>query len=590
MTDATATAPPRSARTIAVDSFLRKTLRVGDPRDPRQIANALLLRYPEEAARALREREGLPYSTLPDFVSIPQSGVAALAELSQAQDDLERDAQALLACSELKDIRPELAGWGRTIRRIADDGLAAARLSLDAIWYDRALAARSQLGSYARLARYVGTLSDGACGIFRRLAQDCDTFAGLIPVAMGEGLAASGITRSTSLVRVAGNELQSRRNAVITALRSLTGSVDTALSQEDWPRGLEAYRRLVRRLDEGGQSDLRALLEETALAQAMDELVDLAAGANVSGLRELSTASAMLIHRFQRLIQYGRSVPVPATQAGAVGSPESPPLAAFTSSLQLFVDAFTGAGGSRLLYIARPPIVIYGLYGAAGPDSGAERLIALTIARGTLAERIDCFAGCECDEKSLRCQILADFLLFVLDRAIDAYAVGTDPNGKGDPEKRAAAFGLLIGNATIMVDPNDNNRPFCDFGAELRQQLEKVARLLLEPFERANQPIKRRFLKPVRSLMRQELKMAFHAEGQTERLVRSLSPSCHNGVFDFVGRGGNDPVSLVRALIRASLFAIGGRIDLADQVDMPAPMASSLASIAGNRSIFTSQN
>jgi hypothetical protein len=248
MTDTSTTAAyasrSRSARTVAVDNFLRKTLRVGDPRNPDEIAKALLDRYPGEADRARREREGLAYSSLIELAPRGQAGVAAMAELAQAQDDLERDSQALVSSSQLKDIRIELSGWGRAIRRIGDDGLASARLALDAVQFDRALAARSQLGSYARLARYVGTLTDGAGGIFRRLAQSCDSLAGLILVAIGEGLAASGITRGTSLVRVAASELQSRRNAVVNALRNLAGSPDASLGQQDWPRGLESYRRL----------------------------------------------------------------------------------------------------------------------------------------------------------------------------------------------------------------------------------------------------------------------------------------------------------------------------------------------------------
>src|SRR4051794_23413583 len=99
MTDATTT--PRSPRTIAVDNFLRRALRVGDPRDPGQIAAALLSRYPEEAERDERERSGLAYSTLAMPAPAATGGIAALAELAQARDDLERDTQALVSASEL---------------------------------------------------------------------------------------------------------------------------------------------------------------------------------------------------------------------------------------------------------------------------------------------------------------------------------------------------------------------------------------------------------------------------------------------------------------------------------------------------------
>ena len=42
------------------------------------------------------------------------------------------------------------------------------------------------------------------------------------------------------------------------------------------------------------------------------------------------------------------------------------------------------------------------------------------------------------------CQILLDKLLYDTDRAIDLYALGSDPDGDGEPEWRAAAYGVLI--------------------------------------------------------------------------------------------------------------------------------------------------
>jgi hypothetical protein len=588
MTDTRTTAASasrsRSARTVAVDNFLRKTLRVGDPRNPDEIAKALLDRYPAEADRARREREGVAYSSLPGAAAATLlAGVAATAELSQAQDDLERDAQALVTSSQLKDIRVELTGWGRSVRRIADDGLAAARLALDAVQFDRALAARSQLGSYARLARYVGTLTDGAGGAFRRLAQSCDSLAGLILVAVGEGLAAAGITRGTSLVRVAAGELQSRRNAVVNALRSLAGSTETAFGGQEWPRGLESYRRLIRRLDVGGEAELRALIEESSLSAAMDDLVDLSAGANIGGLRELSTASALLLARFQRLIQYCQSVAIDEDDAADNDSPESPAVAAFSSALQLFVDAFNGTGGgSRLLYVARPPIVIYGLYGAAGADDGATRLMKLTMARGALAERIDCLAGCECDEGALRCQILADFLLFLVDRAIDAYAVGSEPAANGDPEKRAAAYGHLIETALGMVGGAvGEESAVCDFGAPLTSALAEVADELLFEFNLDGPSFDSWTL----DFVVPELKMLYFAEGHVERLVRSLSASCHSRtLFDRYTSDGKTRESFNRGVIREALKRLDAEPGLVEGISMPPTLEASLATLASGRS------
>ncbi len=572
------TAGSRSPRTIAVDNLLRKALRVSDPRDPSQIATALLMRYPEEAERQRRERAGLPYSSIRDVPPASSAGSAvASAELVQARDDLERDLETLTTSSQLKDVRVEMIGWGRAIRQIAADGLAAARLSLDAINHDRAMSARRSLSEYARLARYVGTITDNSGGIFRRFAQSCDVLAGMILVAIGEGLAASGITRSTTMVRVAAGELQSRRNAVIVALRGLTGSVEAVLDQESWPRGLEAYRNLVHQLDASGQSDLRALLEETALASAMDELVDLSTGSNIDGLRELSTASSMLVHRFQRLIQYGQSIPVPPAVNYADGSPESPPLVTFMSALQLFVDAFANAGSTRLLYVARPPIVVYGLYGVGGPDKGARRLIDLTIARGFILEQIDCFAGCGCDAVRTPWQVLLDYLLFRIDRAIDAYAVGNSPSGRGEPERRAAAVGLLLAAAPAFKIKDGLGQDIaCPYDGPVLQSLGDIGKILLRA---------RGKKLSVQQILIRELQTAYREEEQIERLVRSLAPSCHVPlVFE-----SSEGRSIVRGLIARVLkdeFATG--VDMPPPIQMPSTVAASAASYAQGRADYWS--
>jgi hypothetical protein len=567
----------RSPATVAVDNLLRKTLRVSDPRDPDQIANALLNFYPEEADRDRRERAGLPYSSVPDYVPAAKDSGPSSVELAQAQDDLERDLQTLSTSSPLKDIRVEMIGWGRSIRQIANDGLAAARLALDSVNHDRAMAARRQLGEYSRLARYVGTLTDGSAILFRRFAQSCDVLAGLILVAIGEGLASNGITRSTSIVRSAAGELQARRNAVIMALRTLTGSVETSLGQEDWPRGIEAYRNLVQQLEAGGQADLRALLEESALSQAMDDLIDLSTGASVEGLRELSTASALLVHRFQRLIQFGQSSQVPIHLPITLRSPESPPLVTFVSSLQLFVDAFVSRGSSRLLYVARPPIIVYGLYGAGGPDTGAVRLMNLTIARGFLQEQVDCFAGCGCDDDNVKCQVLLDYMLFLVDRAIDLYAVGTDPDGLGKQEQQATAAGISIDAVLALTNQVTNPGVLsCEFSDKLKDKLGVIAAELLDPFGGLNPAA---WDANLQALMIRELRIAYQAEDHTERLVRSLAPQCGFDVFNFQKNR-----SLIRWMIRSVLhktFNVGA--SMPQPVQMPSPVASSMASMGQNR-------
>ena len=86
-----------------------------------------------------------------------------------------------------------------------------------------------------------------------------------------------------------------------------------------------------------------------------------------------------------------------------------------------------------------------------------RRLIELVVARGRLAELLDCYLGCSCCEEPAICQVLLDKLLYDTDRAIDLYALGADPVGDSEPEWRAAAYGLLIdtflANEGACVDP-----------------------------------------------------------------------------------------------------------------------------------------
>jgi hypothetical protein len=581
MPEANATTPlaSRSPQSVVLDNVLRRELRLSDPRDPDQIANALLGYYPSVKDQMDRERNGFAYSDTPAMAPVaPQGRGATSSEIDQATDDLDRDLTSLTTSSELKDIRVELIGWSRAVRQAASDGLAAGALALDMVQFDRAMSARRTLCDYARLSRYVGAMSGDTSPFFRHFAQSCDVMAGLVLVTMGEGLAANGVTRGTAIVRVAAGDLQSRRNAVINALRNLTGSSEASLGQEDWPRGMEAYRNLVQQLEASGQTDLRTLLDESALAPALDQLVDLATGSTSSGLRELSTASTMLVQRLQQLLVYGQVQIVPPGGNIAIGSPESPPLTAFLSALQLFIDAFTTTSSDRLLYLARPAIVTYGLYGMAGPDVATQRLINLAMMRGQIAEQIDCFANCGCDAATVRTEVLLDLLLYRVDRAIDSYAVGSDPDGLGSPEIRAGATAMLIN--TLLADPAFLGAPVPAppalpppgaLGAALRGQLQGLAVSLQAAFAVGPQA-------RINAIAIQELGVQYRTEQQIERLVRALSPVCRlDGVFA-------NGVSVGRAAIQAVFPGVDFTIPA--PVQMPSPIASSFASFAQGRPDF----
>lgn len=603
--DTASTRTNRSARTIAVDNLLRKTLRVADPHDPEQIARALLARYPQEAERDRRERAGLSYSDLVGATRMtPEAAGPASYELKTARDDLDRDIQTLTTASALKTIQVELVGWGRAVRGAAAEGLAAARLALDPNSHDMAMSARRTLSQYARLARFTGALSEGSTVTFRRFAQSCDVISALILVAIGDGLAASGITRSTMLVRVAASELQSRRGAVINALRALTGSLDSPLGQSDYPRGIVGYQMLVRQLENGGQSDLRGLLDEHNLSEAMDKLVDLTGGASIENLRELSSTATVLLDRFQRLIQYGASVPVPggyAARGTLPGSPESPPLLSFVAALQLFVDAFSRNGSSRLLNLARPPILAYGLYGVSD-DHSTGRLIQLSIARGRLADAIDCFAACGCEPDEVAATVLLDLVLTQLDRAIDLWAVGTDANGRGDPERRALASGILAYNAIAAIENGF---------AGGRWLVDSLPQAILDALRQAHGALATGFASdPVGGFVEQgdllgpdaarsifavsaEMRIAFASEFQTERLVRTLADGCGApALFNRGFRDANDIVyssSLVPEFLRSSFAQISPneRIDPDAVVTLPQTLDAAMSGLsAGDATYF----
>jgi hypothetical protein len=433
----------RSATTLMVDNLLRRVLKVSNPASPDEVGRALLDRYGDAANMLLNERGGFAVAAKPPFQpTVPVVAVSFSPEAAQALDDLNRDLDSLLQNSQLKDIRAELGGWARALRGIAADGLGAARFSLDPRQRDRAFAARRLLGDYARLARYVGALSPDTGPLYRRLAQSCDVLAGLMLVLVGDGLAASGITRGTLVLNVSPSDLLERRDAAVMALRTLVGSTAQAYGPNDWPRGLEAYRRLLEQMDAGGMADLRGLFHEQTLARTLDEIIDLASSTTPDGLRALGSQALITAQRLQRLITIAQSALQSATSGGRRLVPESPPLAAFLSALSLFAQAFTSPGAlSRLLYIARPPIIFYGLFGQGGPDFATRRLLELVQLRGRLAELVDCFLECRCDE--IGCQLMLDKIVFDVDRGIDLYALGSDPQALGDPERRAAAFGAV---------------------------------------------------------------------------------------------------------------------------------------------------
>lgn len=456
---------PPSKATLALDNLLRRELRVGDPHNPQQVAKALFERY-QHQPRAMgikTEAQGLPFLRTPQvFVPAAPDNTATSVDLKRATDDVHKDLEQLSRSNLLKDIDAEIGGWADGIRGAVQEGVNAARFGLDPRNRDRALGIRRTLGDYARLARLVGTLTPSSTYEFRSLARSIDEVCAVILVMLGESMANNGFAGGRFLLQAPFTEMQTRRDACLHALQNLLGSLSYQGGPNDWPRGIDAYRRLFDALEAQGQGDLRALMTEQELSRVLDDLVRRAARGSADGLRALGSTAQIELNRVYRLINFGYRLV----------DPESPPLTSFLEALRLFADGFGQAGGSRLLRVARPPIVFYGLYGMEEESAADRRIVNLTVARGRLAGQIDCYARCACDD--VVCQVLLDKTLYDLDRAIDLYAVGSTDLGM--PEIRASACAYLIHSLNELEGSDGKStRRFCkDFPHNLKRTLQAI--------------------------------------------------------------------------------------------------------------------
>lgn len=431
----------RAPQTKIVEAVLRKTLKISDPGNVEELSRALLLRYSKDAVLIDREKKGLPFSIVTDQIASTVVTTGNQAQVLDAQQDLERVLKEIAEAPAYAEIDAEMRGWARAIRAAAADGLNSARFALDPHQSDRALAARRTLGDYARVARYAAALTtcDGAA--FCRLAQCCDTIASLILVLLGDALSDAGVTRSSLIPRVPGSVLRERRDTVLNELRALHRSVASSHSPEGWPRASIVLGQIYRQLETSDTADLRSLLDENYLSRQLDDLLDLVNNASPDGLKELGSVAMMSVRRFNRFI----SVATTAIQ------PPSPPLARFVAALMLFVQGFAeSAGGYRLPFLARSPLLVGQASVTGGSDAPTLTLIMIALARSAAAEWIDCLC-CSCEEDDAKRIILFTKVIYDLDRAIDLYSFGTESTGTGEAEIRAGAFGALLQFAAPVI-------------------------------------------------------------------------------------------------------------------------------------------
>jgi hypothetical protein len=570
---------------LALDNLIRRELRVGDPTDATQVAKALQQRYQDESrARAIsQEAQGLPFlQAAPLFVPAAIERTATSIDLEQAQSDVHKDLEELTTSNLLKDVAPELAGWGDAIRAAVEEGTQSGRFGLDPRQRDRAFGIRRTLGDYARLARLVGALTPAMNHCYRSLAQSIDEVCAVILVLVGESMANNGFQGGRFLLQAPYSELQTRRDAAMHALRNLLGSLSFTNAPNEWPRGIDAYRRLFDALEAQGQGDLRALMTEQELGRIMDGLVRRAAEGTARGLRALGSTAQVDLQRIYRLINFGYRLV----------DPESPPLTSFLEAIRLFADGFGVAGGFRLLRVARPPVVFYGLYTMDEEEPADRRLTQLTIYRGRLASQLDCLMRCDCSDETALCQILLDKILYDIDRAIDLYAVGREDLGL--PEIRAASYSYLVDEMLLTS---------CALPTNLATTLDVLAALLRPKAgtaQEADWEVKAAAFDANRTgnaligdtgfrftdVMHQELCLQRESERRWEHLVRQMAPNCIPPTEVF-GDSGEIILLINNALaVLASGMNAGVTVDLECGLlgpDIPAHIETSLDTIAFNR-------
>ena len=448
----------RSQGALTVDNVFRRMLKVANPRDPDEVAKALLTRYSDDAEKIRREQAGVPITSYQLAQLAGQVSGPLSSEIRQATDDLERDLGALVSDIQLKDIAPELRGLSEAVRDAATKGLGAAKLALDPAQRDRAFAARRTLGDYARLTRLLGALTACATALYCRVSQSIDMCSNIILVSAGEALAAGTCRRPPDLVTPAA-ELQSRRDAIVGALRRMLGvegdvvvALTNVLRQQSTgpaPGSASALALVIDTLEQNGAQDLRALLDEGFVTSQLDNLLDHAIASTPDSLRSIGSTAVVtsgMLSRFADLVR-------PLTRTAP--RLERTIISDYISSLDSFTAGFrSGETGYRLPFLARPPLLGYGFYGAGGVDAATTILQTLAVKRSQIAELIDCLC-CECTDNSAVAAAICAKLLFDLDRAIDLFCLGDSDVGIGMVELHAAAYGYVVDAALNTVqDPN----------------------------------------------------------------------------------------------------------------------------------------
>lgn len=451
--------PPSSGDDVSrsLDELLRRTLRVADPANPAEIAEALRRRYGAEAARIDQESMGLPVAggTTLDLVVRAETPAAGTSAGDREYERLERhlraDLDELIDHQANRDWRPELEGWRSTLLREFADGADAARWGQDPAQRDRAMLAVRKHSEYGRLARLASVLHVKLSREYRRLATTLDDSASALRILLGQAIYGAGLADGGLILNVPILDLRQRADALVDSLRGLVdGGGAEVRGTADWGWRYKSYNSLLKILDDNGASDLRILLREEPLRLQLDAILDGVSGASQQGvssdgLRRMAATLPIEINRIQRLYEIISPL---FENTGKDALHISPELSRFTQALSMFVHALVDCRvGERLVDLAMPlPMTVTQ---AKVADEGRNRLRELIATRGELARWIEEYLPCcSGNRDELAGQALLDRFLYDLDRAIDLYALGTAQNSNwGENERRASLVALLAQKA-----------------------------------------------------------------------------------------------------------------------------------------------
>lgn len=429
-----------------VDDLLRRELRIGDPKNPASVAQALTQRYPDMAARLSQESAGLPVAGGASLVTLPTvvgRATPGNKEYDRVSTNLTNDLQVLVDHPANREWRPELVGWRTTLNREIYEGAAAARLAQDPGQRERAWLGVRRLADYARICRLVGVLHLELCKPYRRLATTLDECASVIRILMGEALYEVGLADGGLILQVPIMDMRARRDGLIAALRWLDGREAPPEDFADSANRISSYTSLLAILPSRGASDLGSYVRESTLVFALDFIIDDMAAStgrrDADGLRQLSSTVPVEVARLQRLLRLVGSV---RSQAN------SNALQSFEQSLDLFLQGFVPSRSSARLIDLSVPLPMAAQQSDESDGPARQILRDLVSLRAEYAREIECYLGkCGCGDCELECQVKLDKVLSDIDQAICLYAQGQGaPPNWGDEERRAWVLGHIAAN------------------------------------------------------------------------------------------------------------------------------------------------